>query len=325
MAIGFVLSAFFLFLIGSTATARGAAVVSRTCGFSPMTIGLLAIAAATATPTLFVLWRANSVGAIDLAVGGVIGGVILALTFLLGLCAYLRPLECPPKVMGRDLGALLIASLCFLVLSVLGVSSRLAGFVLLCVFAGYMTVTFVSDWRRAAEHSVARAHAESLDIGNLDLSGGVFLAALGVIAVMLGAHLSVTGSLALAWQLGFPPYAMGLTLVAACVAAPAFLVAFAGGRRSRGSVLVGYAVILGIFDLACMFGLFMLLFPAKVSNVFVVDGVVLAGICALLPLIAAVHWRLSRQRGILLMAGYGVYLVVLLVRLNLLSHFWPQV
>ena len=290
MALGFVLVAFVLFVFGSIAIAHGCAVITRKLGFSPLVVGLVVIAVVASLPVLFVLLRAKAAGAPDLAIGGIVGGVIFALTFLLGGCALVHPLECPPKVMGRDIGALLLASLCFLFLAVSGVSSRPAGLVLLSVFAGYITVTFLTDRRRATEHSIVSAHAQAMEIGNLGLSGGFFLTALGMIVVMLGAH---------------------LTVVAASIMVPAFLVVFAGASRGRSNVLVGYAVMLGIFDLTCVLGLCLLFFPVKISNVFVIDSVVLACVCVFLPVMAAMHWRLSQPRGVVLMLGYGLYLFVL--------------
>jgi cation:H+ antiporter len=324
MAIGFAVCGFLLFAIGSIAIAHGGAVITRDLGFSPLTIGLVVIATAASMPALFVLWQAKTVGATDLAVGGVVGGAIFALTLLLGLCAQVRPLECPPKVMVRDFGVLLLVAVSFLVLAIFGIRGRLAGAVLLAIFFGYLALSLYADRRRAAAHSVVRAHAERLEMGGIDISGGVFVAALGVIAMMLGAHLTLTGGQALAHQFDLPQYAIGLTVVAACVSLPELFVVLAGASRGRSDVLVGYTVILGIFSLACMLGVGLLVLSVRVSRVFIVDGLFLVGFCVMVPLTAAVHWRLSRPRGVLLILCYAVYLLVLALRLHLLSLALPQ-
>lgn len=323
MAFGLIFAGLILFVIGSIAIAQGGAVIVRKVGGSSLTIGLGVIGLACAMPAFFVLWRAKSLGAADLAVGGVVGGAILALTFLLGLCAVARPLECPPKVMGRDCSALFMASLGFLLLAAFGVTARLAGLLLLLIFVGYLTVTFYADRRRAAAHSVLLAHVEAMEVEKLDSSASFFIVALGLIADMAGAHLTMTGSLTLVALYQWPQYAVGLSAVAVCLATPELCVVFVGARKGRSHAVVGYALLLGLFDLGVL-GLFALLFAPTISPAFLFDGVVLGGICLILPLIAAVNWRISRAWGILLIVGYGLYLVLLTVRQNLLSLSLPQ-
>lgn len=321
MAFGFFVAAFLLFVIGSIAIAHGSAVITRELGLSPLAVGLIVMGTTAALPVLFVLWRAKTLGVPDLGIGGVVGGAIFAVTLPLGLCAQIRPLECQPKVMGRDTGMLAAAAACFLLLSLFEVSSRLAGLLLLSIFAVYMTLTYTADRRRAPEHSIACAHAKALEVGNWGLSGGVFEAAIGAIAILLGAHLAVTGGIGLAWLLNVPQYVVGLSAVAACMSLPAFLVVFVGAQHGRSTILTGYGVFIGIVDLTCALGLSMLLSPVKIANVFVADGAAAALLCLLLPVVAAGRWRLSRTGGIVLIAAYGLYLGILTIRLNLLSLF----
>jgi cation:H+ antiporter len=323
----FIFFSFVSFAVGSIAAVRGSAVVARKIGLSPQAIGLVVVAAATSTPELFVMLRATAAGKPDLALGAIIGSSILTLTFMLGFGALIRPLSSPPKVVLRDGGVLLLACLTYMFFAHNEVLARRDGAMMLLLFALYVALACYTDWRRSAEHSVARARANALENSRLNFFGAVFVMVLGLVAVMLGAHLAVAGSLALARGYGLPEYAAGLTVVALAVSLPELFVILGGVFRGRINIAVGQVITASIFNLTVVLGLAAVIAPLAVSRAFLfADNLILLGICAVLPLILAMRWRLSRPRGLFLVLCYGGYLTFLAIRLNLLTvplqKFW---
>jgi cation:H+ antiporter len=315
-----------LFAAGSYGLVRGLASIARTLGLPQLTIGLLVVAAASASPELFVV-----LGGIrrspDLAVGGIVGGVILTLTFMIGFGALIRPLASPPKVVFRDCGALLLVCAVYLVFALNGTIGPVEGGFLLALFVGYFALAVYTDWRRVSAHSVARERAEMLENSNLGLFGGLFVAAFGVVAVMLGAHFVLTGGTLLAREQGVPEYAVGLTVVALAVSLPEFLVILHGALRGPGTVALGQAVVSNIFNLTLVLGVAALFSPIRIGAEFVAaDNIVTLGICAAVPPLVAMRWRLSRPRGFFLILVYGIYLSLLAARVGFWSlppvKFW---
>lgn len=313
------LSAFLLFAIGSFAVVRGASAVARWLGFSHLAIGLIVAATAASSPELFVaLLGAGS--APDLVGGGLVGGILMSLTLMLGIGAVLAPLTAPPKVVLRDGGALIAAALAFVLLAHDGELSRIDGALLLVLFVSYLVLAFYTDRRRASAHSVARERAELLEKSRLGLAGGLFVTALGLVAVMLGAYFILRSGVVMARWMQVPQYAFGLTVVALAVSLPEFFAIANEAWRRRTAVAAGQTFGAAIFGLTLVFGVAALVKPLPIAKEIVAaDNVLLLIVCVVLPPLAAMRWRLSRTRGTFLILCYGLYLGFVATRLGLLS------
>jgi cation:H+ antiporter len=324
----FLFFGFAMFALGSQAAMRGGAAAARALGLTPLPIGLLVIPAAASLPALFVTFHAVDTGMPDFAVGGIIGGAILSLLLLQGIGALIHPLASSPKLVFRDGSLLIVACLALVLFAANGRLSPLEGVILLALYGFYLLLGFATDWRRSAEHSVARERALALErSGKLGLSGGLFVAALGVVAVLVGAHFTIAGGAALARDYDLPPYAVGLTLVALSITLPEFLVVTGGAMRGRADIAIGQTAGSNIFNLLFVFGSAAAIRPLTVAGpVARADLYVLAVVAALLPLVLVLRWRLSRPRGFFLVLGYGFYLAFLGWRLQSLSlpavKFW---
>lgn len=305
---------FVLLAIGSSAALRGGARLACALGFSPLAIGLLVIPAATSAPELLVSLRALSVGAPDLAVGGIIGGTILTLLFVLGFGALIHPLASSPKVVFRDGGALLVAGLAFALFAGSGTITWHEGILFLVGFAVYIALAMFTDWRRTTEHSVPRACAQAFSGKEPTIAGGLFLLTLGIVAILLGAHLTIAGSIVLARELKLPVAFAGLTVVAASVSLPELGVVMAAVLRRRSNLAVGHILSANVFGLLCVVAIMALIAPVPVSHMLMADVAVMVGAIALLLPLLAMRWQLSRPRGLFLILCYGGYLVFLAAR-----------
>ena len=116
MAYGFVGVGVLLLLLGSEALLHGGIGLSKWLGLPHLLIGLVVVSAATSAPELAVALEAAK-NHPDLAIGCIAGGTIANILLVLGLGALVRPLPSPPKVVFRDGGVMLAASVAILVLS----------------------------------------------------------------------------------------------------------------------------------------------------------------------------------------------------------------
>jgi cation:H+ antiporter len=320
MAYWFLAAGLLLLIAGSEAALRGGVGLARVLGFSPVLIGVLVIASATSAPELFVALRAATAGAPDIALGDIVGGNIFMLLFALGFGALIRPLASPPKVVLRDGGAMLAGALLVAFFALNGDLTRRDGLFLFLGFAAYLVVTFFSDWRRSADHSVgvSRALVRS-QREPLPVVGGLFLLLLGAICLVLGAVFTVDGSVALARALHLQQAFVGLTIIAFGTSLPKLIAALAAAIRGRTDVAAGLLIVAVVFNLLGVLGITAMVAPLAVSRMLAsADVYVMAGAAAALLPLLAMRWSLSRPRGALLALSYVCYVAFLGWRQGLL-------
>ena len=320
MAYWFLAAGLLLLIAGSEAALRGGVGLARVLGFSPVLIGVLVIASATSAPELFVALRAATAGAPDIALGDIVGGNIFMLLFALGFGALIRPLASPPKVVLRDGGAMLAGALLVAFFALNGDLTRRDGLFLFLGFAAYLVVTFFSDWRRSADHSVgvSRALVRS-QREPLPVVGGLFLLLLGAICLVLGAVFTVDGSVALARALHLQQAFVGLTIIAFGTSLPKLIAALAAAIRGRTDVAAGLLIVAVVFNLLGVLGITAMVAPLAVSRMLAsADVYVMAGAAAALLPLLAMRWSLTRPRGALLALSYVCYVAFLVWRQGLL-------
>ena len=327
MAYWFLAAGILLLIAGSEAAVRGGVGLARVLGFSPALIGLLVIATATSAPELFVALRAATAGAPDIALGNIVGGNIFLLLFVLGLGALIRPLAAPPKVVLRDGGTMLAAALAVTFFAVSGDLSRRDGLFLFLAFLAYIVVTFFTDWRRSADHSVALSRALARSRNEpLPVVGALFLLLLGAIGLVLGAVFTVDGSVALARALHLQQAFVGLTIIAFGTSLPKLIVTLVAAVRGRTDIAIGLLIGAVIFNLLGVLGITAMVAPLAVSRMLAsADVYVMVGASAVLLPLLAVRWSLSRPRGVLLVLCYVCYAAFLVWRQGLLPLSLPGI
>jgi cation:H+ antiporter len=319
MANGILIGGLLLLLIGSELSMRGAVGLSRQFDLSPLIVGIFVISTVTVLPEFFVVFRAATMDRSELALGGLIGTNIINILFVMGLGALINPMASPPKVVFRDGGALLLATIGLIGCALAGEVSRQAGILLILGFAAYFGVVVVTDWRRAPDHSVPLARALYRSEGEMPSpTASIFLSVLGLIMLALGAHLGVLSCVHFAGDLGWHESIIGLTILAAGMSAPKLASVLVSAARGQTSIAVGHILSAGVFNLLLVLGLIAVIHPIEFPPMLAgKDVFVLAGAAAVLLPLLAMRWRLSRPRGILLMLAYGCYVAFLLWRQGL--------
>ncbi|MDR3527893.1 MAG: hypothetical protein P4L57_11485 [Rhizomicrobium sp.] len=319
MANGILIAGLFLILIASEMILRGGVGLARQFDVPPLYTGIFVLAILTVMPELFVTYGAATTGHVEMALGGIIGSNLINLLFVIGLGALIHPMASPPKVLFRDGSALLLGCVGLVVCALEGVVSRQAGAVFLLIFIAYLALQVMTDWRRAPDHSVPLARALLRSQGAMpSVTASFFLLFLGVIVLFLGAHLSVTGGAHLATQLGWSETTVGLLMIAAGLSSPKLVVTVVVAVRGEAAVVVGQILTTCAINLLAVLGLVAVIHPLAIPEQLRHADVFVLAIASLilLPLLA-MHWRLSRPRGVLLMVAYGCYLGFLLWRQGL--------
>ena len=313
MAYWFLGAGLALLLFGSEAVVRGGVGLSRALGLPPLVIGVLVIAAGTSAPELAVSLQAALDGSPDIALGNIVGSNIVNLLLILGLAALIRPMPSSPKVVLRDGGTLLIASIALVLIARGGVVTRTDGLMLLAGFAAYVVLTFFTDWRRPTEHSVPCARALARFGGEApSATAGMFILLFGLVGLALGAHFTVGGGLALAREFHVSEALIGLTVMALGASLPELVVTVVAAARGRTELAIGHLIGSSIFNILAALGATAAIRPLTVAPALAAaDIFVMLGAGALLLPLLASGWRLSRPQGAMLLASYVGYVVFL--------------
>jgi cation:H+ antiporter len=321
-ALGILGAGMVLLALGGEAVIRGGVLVKRGFGAAPVIVGVFVLSLGTAAPTLAVAVEASMSHLPDLAVGTVIGAVLINLLLVLGLAALIRPMPSPPKVVGRDGGAMLLAAAALVLFALTGTIGRRDAVVLLLGFVLYAAVAVITDWRRSAGQSVACAAAQTRINGEQpNIVGGLFATVIGIVCLVIGAHFLIGAALALGSFANIAPPAMAVTLVAFAVSLPLAVSTLAAAARGTAQTAVGHLLAVSIFDILGVLGVAALVHPLAVAQQFArVDVLIVLGAAVLLVPLMSANWRLTRPRGALLLFAYVAYLGYVAWQQGLLPH-----
>ncbi len=127
----------------------GAVHIAMMLGVTDVVIGLTIVALGTSLPEFATAITAALRKEDDLAIGNIIGSNIFNLLGVLGIAAVLRPVDISPIILARDFPAMfLITGVLYLLASDFhgpGRIGRRSGSVLLAMFAGYITMVWMSS------------------------------------------------------------------------------------------------------------------------------------------------------------------------------------
>jgi cation:H+ antiporter len=138
------------------------------------------------------------------------------------------------------------------------------------------------------------------------------LVAIGLALLVVGARLLVMGAVALAERAGLSERVIGLTIVAGGTSLPELATSAVAAMRRQADIALANVIGSNIFNVLGILGVAALVRPLTVAPAIVrSDMCGCWGSLILLPMMLR-GMRISRSEGTLLLAGYGVYLALLL-------------
>lgn len=322
-----------LLLGGGEALVRGAAALARGLGVSPLVVGLTVVSFGTSAPELAVNALAAVKGNPGLSFGNIVGSNLANIGLIVAGAALLRPLDIKSVVLLRELPMMLLATLMALVLSLdtlldsrtEQVWDRADGLVLLLVFTVFVYYT-ANELLRQRRRALVVPDAPGAGVpavvepenGKVEASAGprppvlpnLGLVLAGIVALVVGARLTVDGAVGLARWLGVSEVLIGLTVVAVGTSLPELAASIIAALRRQADLAVGNVVGSNIFNLLMVGGICATLRPIPIPEGGVVDLVVTLALSLLLWVLAATAGRqLIRVEGALLLVVYLAYVV----------------
>jgi cation:H+ antiporter len=277
-------------------------------------VGLTVVAFGTSAPELSVNLSAAFQGNSDISFGNIIGSNIANIGLILGISALVRPLAIKGRIITREIPIMLLASVLTLLagLDTLlrqapNMFDRTDGLVLLLVFCVFLYTT-IGDVLSSRSGDPFLEEVEGLApkrsfpriIANLTLF------AAGLLLLILGGRLAVSGAVGAAELLQIPKAVIGLTIIAVGTSLPELVTSGVATWKGQTDIAIGNVVGSNIFNLLFIAGLSATVTPIPVPAPGGWQDLVMMVFLSLflLPLCLTDSKRLVRREGALLLALY---------------------
>ena len=299
-----------LLFAGAEGLVRGSASLALRAGLSRLMVGLTIVAFGTSSPELVVSVKAALSQQGDIAVGNVVGSNTFNIAVILGLTALVSPIPVHRQIIRLDAPIALGVALLLAVLLVDHVLGRLEGTLLLAGIVAYAWMNVV----------LARGQGEGGAAGPGDDPGpgvsrhwGIDLALiLGGLAVLVyGSGLLVEHAVSLAKDLGISEAVIGLTIVAAGTSMPELATSLVAAVRRQADIAVGNVIGSNVFNILGILGVASVVSPLSAPGIALVDYATMVILTVLVIPLLYTGRVLHRIEGAVLLALYGVYLMVL--------------
>jgi len=295
--------------VGSHILVNGSVALAERLGVSALVVGLTVVAFGTSLPELVVSLNAALSGAPDIAVGNVIGSNIANVLLILGAAALIKPIVSAPGANRRDSLMMLAVTAGAVAVAVSGEVVRWQGALMVAVLVAYIAATY---WRESRNGDGGEAHLAEVEEFE-GLKGRPWLVilgavGLGLVGVIGGAHLLVTGAVDIARTLGVPEAIIGLTMVAIGTSLPELAVSVVAALKGRPEVAVGNVIGSNVFNILAILGVTAMVVPVPVGEEFLrFDLWVMLGVAALaVPVL--LRGTVGRTTGLTFLALYAAYI-----------------
>jgi len=309
-------------LLGGDVLVRGAVALARKYHVSPMVIALTVIAFGTSLPELVVVVQAALTGYPGLVFGNVVGSNIANILLVAGAAAIVYPLSYGEHSVKRDSIVMIAATVLLILLSANGILGRVEGAILLACLVGVTLITMREATRMYRGSEVKPPLEWALGLPANPWMIALFIV-VGAIGLPVGAKLVVDASVEMATHLGVDEALIGLTILAFGTSLPELATTVVAAVQKRTEVAIGTVVGSNIFNVLAILGVGAVIspLPFEVSReFFTLNFPVMLGTALLLSVFVWLRRPLRRPAGIVFVAWYVTYIVLLVLRSRGLVH-----
>lgn len=318
-----------ILVLGAEGLVRGASSLAAKLRISALVIGLTVVSFGTSAPELTVNLVSALQGSTDLAVANVVGSNIVNILLILGICALIVPLAVKSSTVWKEIPLALLGVFLIFILGndslfdklPFNTLTRTDGIALLALMAIFMYYIFgmaKSDREKVTDKKIDKQLVDNEDsaikLYSVPISIGITI--LGLIGLVLGGKLLVSGAVSIAEGAGLSEALIGLTIVAIGTSLPELATSVVAALRKQADIAIGNIVGSNIFNVFFVLGVTSTISPLPISSSLNFDITVSIIATALLFLFMFIGGkrRLVRWEGIVFLFMYVLYLSYLILR-----------
>ena len=306
-----IIGGFVLLLFGAEYLVRGAVGLAQRFKVSPMLIGMTIVAYGTTAPELVVSVEASLRGAAGISVGNVVGSNIANILLILGCAALVHPIRCTPSLLYRDSSVMLGAAFLFVGLALTGTITRTQGILMIAAIICYSVYTYWAERRRNRHNDILEREAEEFAEGPRSLWLALLAVIGGVVSVVVGARLLISGAVTTARFFGVGEEVIGLTLVAVGTSLPELATAVVAAWRRHTDVAIGNVIGANIYNVLAIMGVVSIISPLSIPQQIVTFDIwFMLGATLVLLFAVTVFKGVMRLSGGVFLGAYGIYILL---------------
>ncbi len=307
-----------LLAVGGHYLVEGAASLAKRLHVSPLFIGIALVGFGTSAPEMATSLTAIDKGSQDLALGNIIGSNIANILLVAGATGlFFGALTISRSQLIRDGGfGVAAAALLVFALNTTGLMAAW-GVAFLMLIMGYLTVCFRQERLALAGGGAGAASPpDPQDVdGTLGPTIAVVATLMGLLAILIGARLTIEAAISIADYMGWSETIVGLTIVAVGTSLPEIAASFAAAFRGMTGMALGNILGSNIFNILLIGGAIAFASSGEASGEIArLDAPIALAAGVLLMLAVYPRARLGAVAGAMLLGGYALYIALLPVR-----------
>ncbi len=289
---------------------KGAVSCATIIGITPLAIGLTVVAFGTSAPELTVSLSAVLAGSGDISAGNVIGSNIFNIAFILGLTALICPIKIKWQIIRFDVPVMIAVSIIGTVFIWNGYLSRIEGGLLFAGVIAYTYWTFRASSREQAEIQ-KEAKEKILPQNNYSMPVSIILVVVGLMMLVGGSKLFVSGATHLARLWYISEAIIGLTIVSIGTSLPELATSVVAAIRKESDIAVGNVIGSSIFNILAILGTTALVHPYSMPGIKPSDLIMMLTVAIISLPFMWTKFTLNRVEGGILLAIYAGYMTFL--------------
>ncbi|MDD9910622.1 MAG: calcium/sodium antiporter [Ahrensia sp.] len=297
-----------LLFLGGDWLVRGAVGLADKLAIPAIIIGLTIVALGTSAPELVISIDAAWQGFGGLAVGNVVGSNIANVLLVLGIPAMIAPIVSPKNDVKTTSFFLVGLTAMFMVMMWNGPIDWMDGLALVTCLVAFLGLQYYKI--QIAKRGTAEAFEEEVD--NVPTRGSMIAALMigGLIALPIGAQVTVDAAVEIAKKWSVSEDVIGLTVVAIGTSLPELATGIMATRNQSSSVAIGNVIGSNLFNIAAIMGITTLVATVEAgSHIVSFDMWVMAAVTGFLLIVVLAGVTIGRLLGLLLTTAYLCYVV----------------
>ena len=300
-----ILAGMALLYYGGDFLVTGSVRFARYLKVSSFVIGATVLAFGTSAPELAASILAALNDAPELAMGNIIGSNIANIGLVLGLACLIAPITIASSRFKREYPPFLLSALLILFLAWDLKIHQPEGVLMVGLLAVYIWRSFHKEDLNTQPEEEARLF---LDKGP---TFQVALILIGLIGLVSGAKLLVSGGVSIARNLGVGEWFIGITVVAIGTSLPEIVSSIIAARRGHGEMAIGNIFGSNIFNVLMVLGITSIIHPLNITEPIHPDLLMATGLtCLLFILTLRGKHSLGKISGVILLITYFLYIVL---------------
>ena len=300
-----------LLYFGAEGLVRGSSSLALRLGVGPLLVGLTVVAFGTSTPELVVSLKAAYLGQGDISVGNVVGSNICNIGLILGFSALIIPIKVASQIVRIDTPIMIGVTALALALLYDGALSRVEGIILFGLLVVYVLFS-IRLAKKQPSDPLAGEFSEEMKISKWGVWEDIAFIVGGLVMLVFGARFLVQAAIDIAKTFGLSEAVIGLTIVAVGTSLPEFATSLVAALKKESDIAVGNIVGSNIFNILGILGISATVTPLSSAGITGIDLGVMLLFALVLWVFSRTGFLLNRFEGLLMLAGYAVYVAWLI-------------